>query len=167
MTGVTGQHSASRIWTIALTTTLVLSLVSAQVALAYPPIHPYGYDNSEFETDAWFDSGDRNYKAFGYSFDNYGEDRVDTEVRGFNNGVVGWHRVDRAYCAVYAYAPAGQRSCTTRDIYYDQAPGGGSPGSGSTGRYATTQHYVTWSGGNDIFYTSGDNNARAYHSSFR
>lgn len=137
MIGATIRRAMTRRWLVALASALISGLTFAQVALAYAPIYPYG-SLSTFYTHTWLEG--YIYKAYGSSYDGYSGDRVETTVRGYNNGG-GWHGNWENYCTVWSWA--AERRCVTPVIEYDQVPGGGSPGSGSWARYAVTAHWVS------------------------
>ncbi len=148
MIGTVARHTTPRRGLVTLAGALILAFTFTHAALAYAPIQPYG-SISLFYTHTWLDG--INYKAYGYSYDGYSGDTVEIIVRGHNNGG-GWHGNWESSCVVFAWD--AERRCKTWDIEFDQIAGDGSPGSGSTARYAVTAHWVSWDWGNDDFYTS-------------
>lgn len=90
------------------------------------------------------------YEAFASSTTTIDARYVYVSIQGYDNGL-GWHATQGTSCHQDAYA--SPRSCSTGVIIYDTVPD-----SGSTDRYAATQHYFTGGVGDDTFYTSSDGN---------
>ncbi len=125
----------------ALVFVLIFCLSSSQVALAegYSIWGGAGY----VSTGAVYYSGNGNFSANSSSTDNYADETIIINSRGYNNAGR-WHQTGSGQCS--APSPG---SCTAVSYVDGQT-------SGSTQRYVTGEHVFIWSSGSEYHYTSSD-----------
>jgi len=155
---VTTLRPLPRRGALALVLALALSFVIAFSALA-EDIYPYGSANSHMYTHVadWINSaGAYEWRADAYTFDNYTDDSARITLQGWNNGIR-WHATGNYVCYLN-----GGGDCYIPPIAYDAGPAGRLSGSGSTARYATTEHFLFWAGGSETLYTSADGGHSSY-----
>jgi len=144
------------------------SIVSALALRAIPTpaapvadLYPYGAALSHLYTHAASginNGGQYEWRATAYARDGYSGDSGRIRLQGWNNSR-GWHATGADICYLTGGAPG---DCYISPTAYDAGPHGILPGSQSTDRYVTTEHFLFWAGGADNFYTSADGRHSSY-----
>lgn len=124
-------------------------------------LYPYGAALSHLYTHAASginNGGQYEWRATAYARDGYIGDSGRIQLQGWNNSR-GWHTTGADICYLTGGAPG---DCAIAPTAYDAGPHGILPGSQSTDRYVTTEHFLFWAGGADNFYTSADGRHSSY-----
>ncbi len=142
---------------VAVALTMLLGFGSAASAEdLYPDAYKHVYTHGFTAVNS---VGATEYKATSYASDSYAGDSGRVIHNGFNNGQ-GWHQTDSRDCNFNAPG-----NCAPIIITFDAGPSsnGTLPGSGSTDRYATAEHFLFWTSGSANYYTSSTGTRSSYY----